>query len=42
MRTNTDNEVMEKKAVAYVRISTEEQSTFSIAQQIEAVRIHTS
>lgn len=38
MRTNTDNEVMEKKAVAYVRISTEEQSTFSIAQQIEAVK----
>ena len=38
MQTNADNEVMEKKAVAYVRISTEEQSTFSIAQQTEAVK----
>ena len=38
MQTNANNEVMEKKAVAYVRISTEEQSTFSIAQQTEAVK----
>jgi site-specific DNA recombinase len=37
MQISDTNKVMEKIACAYVRISTEEQSTFSISQQIEAV-----
>lgn len=38
MQTKIDNQAMIKYAVAYVRISTEDQSNFSIQQQIEIVK----